>query len=157
MISITTVFLIVLTGLNIVTLAILFLVGNWMYAMGIEAQKLSGGNQSVLRELTIVVDGLRQISSDIKKLDRMADATLAGTEALVDLAGARIEERQRPLRDGDFFTTDDGNIKSDNIVDFIEKLQQDPKYMDIAADLKSQLEKELSEDEDDEDSPEIPE
>jgi len=149
MITISTVLIIICVVLGTVTLAAMLLVGNLLYNIAMANQKLMGALQLVHKEATLAVAGLEKQAEVLARIEKMSDAVFTATETLVDIAGSRMGHATS-LREGDYFSTEDGKIKANNINDFIEKLKQDPTYMDIAEELRVQLENELAEDDDSE-------
>jgi len=151
MINLQTVLLVIL--LILVGISILFSLGlaNMMYNL-LLVNKESGLQFKLFEKETITLGSSQnRIEASVNKIEKMSEVILTASETLVDIAGASAE-RPRQLRDGNFFTTDDGRIKATNINDFIAKLKNDPQYKDMADDLKRQLEEELEEEDNEEDS-----
>jgi len=144
--------LIVSVGISIICLAVCFLMANWIYNVGLETQRMSGVVIALSKEFSTLNIGMGTVLKAVRTVEKATEMNIAVCETMVDMMGAgRMMPPLHPLRDGDFFTTDDGKIKANNINDFIDKLQKDPQYKDIADDLKAQLEKELADDDEDED------
>ena len=88
-----------------------------------------------------------QVIASNKQLEAAARATLDVVEALMNGVKQLLSRRsQHPMRNAEFFTTDDGKITAQNLNEFLEKLEASEDYKDVAADLRKQLEAELGED-----------
>ncbi len=142
--------LIVSVGISIVSLAVSLLMANWIYNVGLENQRLSSVVMALSKEFNTIHVGMGTVIKSLRTLEKATEASVSVCESMLEFMGGRaLQFPPQSLRDGDFFSTDDGKIKADNINDFIDKLQKDPQYKDIADDLRAQLEKELAEDDDD--------
>jgi len=148
MVTITIALLVIVLLMVGFTLGTLLVMAGWIHTSALGELRLIGVMESIIKDISIMSNGMVQVQTDLRKLEKIAENTMSACEALVDMAGERMTRPNRSLRDGSFFTTDDGAIKANNITDFIDKLRKDPNYIELADDLKARLEKELAEDDD---------
>jgi hypothetical protein len=141
---------------TVLLLALLFL--NMLSFLFIGALHMSNTSrlESMHTRITTIINLLDDMTAHNKQLENAARANLDASGTLLDVVSAQIQKNNAsPMmyRQGQtLFSTHDGKITAKNIDEFIDKLEQSDDYKHVAEDLRRQLENELNDDEEEDDT-----